>query len=201
MAAFFRLVWRRATTSQLPGPPSPLAPRPVLVIFSALRRITGSSTCRTWAQWIRHIQPMLTMDAAERSAQFAERIERHRGIVLKIAASYGRDAHQRADLAQEIAAQAWRSLPQRQPLAAALGARPAPSAARGVRRAQRDRRQPAPCAGCARRGRAFRRLSPTPPPASTRVLRPLSAPRSPYPVIFRTPWRITLSTARRTRAQ
>lgn len=57
------------------------------------------------------MQPTLTMDAAGRSRQFAELIRRHRGIVLKIAASYGRDAHEREDLAQEIAAQSWRAFP------------------------------------------------------------------------------------------
>jgi RNA polymerase sigma factor (sigma-70 family) len=51
----------------------------------------------------------MTMDAANRSQQFQELLERHRGIVLKVANTYCRDPHDRADLAQEIAAQAWRS--------------------------------------------------------------------------------------------
>lgn len=51
----------------------------------------------------------LTMDAASRSQQFQELLERHRGIVFKVANTYCRDPHDRADLAQEIAAQAWRS--------------------------------------------------------------------------------------------
>lgn len=50
-----------------------------------------------------------SVQAADRSRQFGELLERHRGIVLKVAASYARDAHDRADLAQEIAAQLWRA--------------------------------------------------------------------------------------------
>lgn len=49
------------------------------------------------------------MAAADRSQQFQELLERHRGIVFKVASSYCRDPHDRADLAQEIATQAWRS--------------------------------------------------------------------------------------------
>jgi RNA polymerase sigma-70 factor (ECF subfamily) len=51
----------------------------------------------------------MTMDAADRSQQFQELLERHRGIVFKVANTYCRDPHDRADLAQEIATQAWRS--------------------------------------------------------------------------------------------
>lgn len=43
---------------------------------------------------------------------FPALLERHRGIVLKVAATYARDPHDRADIAQEIAAQAWRAWPQ-----------------------------------------------------------------------------------------
>ena len=43
---------------------------------------------------------------------FAALLERHRGIVLKVAATYARDPHDRDDLAQEIAAQLWRAWPQ-----------------------------------------------------------------------------------------
>ena len=55
------------------------------------------------------MQETLTMDAANRSQQFQELLERHRGIVFKVANTYCRDPHDRADLAQEIAAQAWRA--------------------------------------------------------------------------------------------
>ena len=55
------------------------------------------------------MQEALTMKAADRSQQFQELLERHRGIVFKVANTYCRDPHDRADLAQEIAAQAWRS--------------------------------------------------------------------------------------------
>lgn len=44
-------------------------------------------------------------------AEFGQLLERHRGIVLKIAHSYCRDAEDRRDLAQEIAAQLWRAWP------------------------------------------------------------------------------------------
>jgi RNA polymerase sigma factor (sigma-70 family) len=48
---------------------------------------------------------------ADRSMQFGELLERHRAIVFKVANTYCRDAHDRADLAQEIAAQLWRAFP------------------------------------------------------------------------------------------
>jgi len=56
-------------------------------------------------------QQALTMDATDRRAQFHELLERHRGIVLKVANTYSRDPHDRADLAQEIATQLWRAFP------------------------------------------------------------------------------------------
>jgi RNA polymerase sigma-70 factor (ECF subfamily) len=43
--------------------------------------------------------------------EFGELIERHRAIVFKVANTYCRDPHDRADLAQEIAAQLWRAWP------------------------------------------------------------------------------------------
>lgn len=43
--------------------------------------------------------------------RFAELLERHRGIVLKVAYSYCPHPDERADLAQEIAAQLWRAFP------------------------------------------------------------------------------------------
>ena len=42
-------------------------------------------------------------------------LQRHRGIVLKIAGSYARGAEDRADLAQEIAMQLWRAWPSYDP--------------------------------------------------------------------------------------
>ncbi len=48
---------------------------------------------------------------AEAQQQFAELLERHRGIVLKVAHSYAWNPDDRADLAQEIATQAWRAFP------------------------------------------------------------------------------------------
>lgn len=50
---------------------------------------------------------------------FGELLQRHRGIVFKVANSYTRDPEDRADLAQEIAAQLWRAWPkydQRRPV-------------------------------------------------------------------------------------
>ena len=51
-----------------------------------------------------------TMTAATRT-QFGELLERHRGIVLKVAGTYAWQPEDRADLAQEIAAQLWRAYP------------------------------------------------------------------------------------------
>jgi RNA polymerase sigma factor (sigma-70 family) len=51
------------------------------------------------------------MAAADLSEPFRELLERHRKIVFKVANTYCRDPHDRADLAQEIAAQLWRSFP------------------------------------------------------------------------------------------
>lgn len=44
-------------------------------------------------------------------ADFQSLIAAHRGIILKVAASYCRNADDRADLAQEIALQLWRAWP------------------------------------------------------------------------------------------
>ena len=46
---------------------------------------------------------------------FGALLERHRGIVLKVAGSYAADSEDRADLAQEIAAQLWRAWPSYSP--------------------------------------------------------------------------------------
>lgn len=52
-------------------------------------------------------------DATTRDAhrEFADLLDRHRGIVLKVAGSYAANADDRADLAQDIAAQLWRAWP------------------------------------------------------------------------------------------
>jgi len=57
------------------------------------------------------MQQAIAMGAVESGREFAERLERHRKIVFKVANGYGRDAHERADIAQEIAAQLWRAYP------------------------------------------------------------------------------------------
>lgn len=49
------------------------------------------------------------MTTADRDWQFRELIERHRGIVFKVANSYANGAQDREDLAQEIAVQLWRA--------------------------------------------------------------------------------------------
>ncbi len=55
--------------------------------------------------------PDATALPADLRSSFAERPERHYGIVVKIAASYSRDPDDRRELAQEIAAQLWRAYP------------------------------------------------------------------------------------------
>lgn len=47
--------------------------------------------------------------ADDAKARFAGLLAQHRGIALKVAATYCRDPDDRADLAQEIAAQLWRA--------------------------------------------------------------------------------------------
>lgn len=51
-----------------------------------------------------------TMTAGMRE-RFAALLEAHRGIVLKVSATYAWHPEDRADLAQEIAAQLWRAFP------------------------------------------------------------------------------------------
>ena len=51
------------------------------------------------------------MAQSPQQEQFEALLERHRGIVAKVARLYCRDAEERRDLAQEIAAQLWRSVP------------------------------------------------------------------------------------------
>lgn len=54
------------------------------------------------------LAPTMTTDARR---EFGELLERHRGIVFKVANSYATHPEDRADLAQEIAAQMWRAWP------------------------------------------------------------------------------------------
>lgn len=49
--------------------------------------------------------------SAADAAEFESRIAAHRGILLKVAASYARDVHDRADLMQDISLQLWRAWP------------------------------------------------------------------------------------------
>ncbi len=56
-----------------------------------------------------------TRASAADTAEFEARIAAHRGILLKVAASYARDAPDRADLVQEISLQLWRAWPQYEP--------------------------------------------------------------------------------------
>jgi RNA polymerase sigma-70 factor (ECF subfamily) len=55
----------------------------------------------------------MTADAAREA--FAALLQRHSGIVFKVANSYARLPEDRADLAQEIAAQLWRAWPKYEP--------------------------------------------------------------------------------------
>lgn len=57
------------------------------------------------------VASMGTVAAGEDRKAFAALIERHRGIVFKVANTYCRDPDDRDDLAQEIAAQLWRAWP------------------------------------------------------------------------------------------
>jgi RNA polymerase sigma-70 factor (ECF subfamily) len=56
-------------------------------------------------------------DAATRDAhrEFADLLDRHRGIVLKVAGSYAANPDDRADHVQDIAAQLWRAWPGYEP--------------------------------------------------------------------------------------
>jgi len=51
------------------------------------------------------------MGTGERQAEFLERIDRHRGILLRVANAYGSSSEDREDLVQETIAQLWRSYP------------------------------------------------------------------------------------------
>jgi RNA polymerase sigma factor (sigma-70 family) len=82
------------------------------VIFTLAARITVPIAHGVHAQSDIHMgQQALAMDAIHRDAQFRELLERHRGIVFKVASTYCRDPHDRADLVQEISTQLWRAFP------------------------------------------------------------------------------------------
>lgn len=53
--------------------------------------------------------------AGEARHRFAECLERHRGIVFKVAGTYCRHPEDRAELGQEIAAQLWQAYPRYDP--------------------------------------------------------------------------------------
>ena len=52
-----------------------------------------------------------TLTGVDAEARFAELLERHRGIILKVAATYCRNPADREDVAQEIVTQLWRAFP------------------------------------------------------------------------------------------
>ena len=52
-----------------------------------------------------------TTTGVDVEARFTELLERHRGIVLKVAATYCRNPADREDVAQEIVTQLWRAFP------------------------------------------------------------------------------------------
>ena len=56
-----------------------------------------------------------SMTATDRHDAFSALLQRHRGIVFKVANTYARLAEDRADLAQEIAAQLWHAYPNYDP--------------------------------------------------------------------------------------
>jgi RNA polymerase sigma-70 factor (ECF subfamily) len=50
-------------------------------------------------------------DTTDARTTFGDLLERHRGILLKVAGSYAADPEDRADLVQDIATQLWRAWP------------------------------------------------------------------------------------------
>lgn len=56
-----------------------------------------------------------TMTAHDTARAFETLLQRHRGIVFKVAHTYCHDVEDRADLAQEIATQLWRAYPDLDP--------------------------------------------------------------------------------------
>lgn len=57
------------------------------------------------------MEQILPMTTADSNVLFRELLDRHRGIVFKVANSYAGGAQDREDLAQEIVAQLWRAFP------------------------------------------------------------------------------------------
>lgn len=57
------------------------------------------------------MQDVAVIRSEEARQEFAELLQRHRGIVFKVAATYAWSPEDRADLTQEIAAQLWRAFP------------------------------------------------------------------------------------------
>ena len=55
------------------------------------------------------MEQTLPMTREDLDRQFQALLQRHRGIVFKVANTYARSPEDRADLAQEIAAQGWRA--------------------------------------------------------------------------------------------
>ena len=56
-----------------------------------------------------------TPTGIDAEARFAELLDRHRGIVFKVAATYCRNPADREDVAQEIVTQLWRAFPKFDP--------------------------------------------------------------------------------------
>jgi len=56
-----------------------------------------------------------TLAGGDAETRFAELLERHRGIVFKVAATYCRNPADREDVAQEIVTQLWRAFPKFEP--------------------------------------------------------------------------------------
>jgi RNA polymerase sigma-70 factor, ECF subfamily len=48
------------------------------------------------------------MRSSDSQASFVDRLDRHRGVLVKVAGAYCRDALSREDLIAEIVAQLWR---------------------------------------------------------------------------------------------
>jgi RNA polymerase sigma factor (sigma-70 family) len=57
------------------------------------------------------MQDVAVIRSEEARREFAELLQRHRGIVFKVAAAYAWRPDDRTDLTQEIAAQLWRAFP------------------------------------------------------------------------------------------
>ena len=61
------------------------------------------------------MEPIASMTLPDDREAFSALLQRHRGIVFKIANGYARQAEDRDDLAQEIAAQLWHAYPNYDP--------------------------------------------------------------------------------------